>query len=132
MSVQKNFGQYTIVRASALAQSEVLSLLSATIAERWASMPSTSREKVANDVLLPMMFSMPIHIKVKLHNLLIPQASKGGTPINLDIEYFQGKMVEYHRLLADLVFWNLDDFFTYIANVLNEDQTTATTKEEAQ
>ena len=131
MSVQKNFGQYTIVRASALAQSEVLSLLSATIAERWASMPITSREKVANDVLLPMMFSLPVHVKVKLHNLLIPQASKGGTPINLDIEYFQGKMVEYHRLLADLVFWNLDDFFTYIANVLNEDQLT-TTEEEAQ
>lgn len=122
MSIKKTFGKYTIVRASALAQSEVLSLLSANVTAKWAQLDHISKEQVAEKILLPMMFSLPVGVKVKIHELLIQQAFKGTDSINLDIEYFQGNMVEYHRLLAQLVFWNLDDFFTFIASALSESQ----------
>ena len=129
MSTKKTFGKFTIVRASAISQSEVLSLLSANITATWASLDHFKREEVAEKILLPMMFSLPVNIKVKLHDLLMQQAYIKSDQVNLDIEYFQGKMVEYHRLLAQLVFWNLDDFFTFIANALDADNKT---EEEAQ
>lgn len=108
----KKLNGYTVVRASALAQMEVLSILSPTLIAHWSRL-SRPVDNPVNDFLLMFVTGLPFPQKQRIVELLMSELSdnQGGY---VDIETFNGKMMEWHRLIAEVLHWNLDDFFTYI------------------
>lgn len=108
----KKIKGYTIVRASALAQMEVLSVISANVMSRWM-LCQEPVDKPVDNFLLPLVISLPFSQKQRLIELLMSNITdKDG--VYADIENFNEKMVEWHELIAEVLYWNLNDFFTYI------------------
>ena len=127
MSIKK-FGDIQVVRASALAQMEELSLLSAPIIVRWSSLSKPVKDPV-DDFLLLFLTSLPFPQKKKIVDLLMSEMSRDGEYV--DAETFNGRLVEFHKLMAQVVHWNLDDFFTYIDNAHKSDLSKLNKIEEA-
>ena len=114
METSKLFKEYKVVRASALAQAEVLSLLSPSIIQRW-SMINEPVVDVVEEFLLLYTIGLPFEIKKKLHTLLLSGMTKDD--VYADIKDFSGEMMKYHEILAEVIEWNLSDFFTYMDSV---------------
>lgn len=115
----KNFGKYKVVRASALAQMEVLSLLSSHVIVNWGRQ-SKPIDNPVDDFLLLFVTALPFAQKQKMVELLMSEVSDSDG-VYVDIESFNGKMMEWHKLIAQVLYWNLDDFFTYIDTVHRAD-----------
>lgn len=104
---------YNVKRTSAAQQSEVLSMMAAPITLRWAA-KSEAVDNFTNDIVVPMLLSMDYQTKTYIADILLSKVMHDGKDVS--INDFDGRMIEYHILLAQVLHWNLDDFFTYIAN----------------
>lgn len=115
------FGSLTINAAmpSALEQDEVLSLIGSGIIQRAAVM-ARNGEKTGEDMLTMMFLSMPSQVKHRVSNVLLSKAMIAGTSTNITVNDFQGKMVQYNKLLAQLTLWNFDDFFIWLGDAAKE------------
>lgn len=111
--VSKKFKDLTIVRASAAAQAEVIGMISEQVMTRWLNSPEPYTKPVET-FILPFVLSMPYRVKCELHNLLLSEVHMKDEGF-FDIEHFQNDIMGYHRLLAEVLYWNLEDFFTYTA-----------------
>lgn len=105
--------------ASAVEQDEILSLLSATIMQRVFAMGS---EMGTVQKLTIMFMSLPQNIKQRVANLLIQRVSLEGESHPVAVKDFEMKMVEWNTLLAELTYWNFEDFFTYLAAELEKEK----------
>ena len=115
----KVFKNITCVRASALAQMEVLSIITGNVISHWSNM-SEPVDDPAETFLLPFVLGLPFVHKQKLVDLLMSDLTdKEG--VYVDIESFNGDMMEWHRLMAQVLYWNLNDFFTYIDSAHRSD-----------
>lgn len=114
-------GSLTINAAmpSALEQDEVLSLIGADIIQRAAIM-ARQGEQAGEAMLTSMFLSMHHQVKQRVSTLLLSKAIVTGTKTPLSIADFQGKMIEYNTLLAQLTLWNFDDFFIWLGDAVRE------------
>ncbi len=114
-------GSLTINAAmpSALEQDEVLSLIGADIIQRAAIM-ARQGEQAGEAMLTSMFLSMHHQVKQRVATLLLSKAIVTGTKTPLSIADFQGKMIEYNTLLAQLTLWNFDDFFIWLGDAVKE------------
>lgn len=134
MSLTKSFtvGSLSInaAMASAIEQDEVLSLVSSEVIQR-AAIAARSKIEMGESVLVSMFFSMPSQVKQRVAAILLNRAFAAGTskvdqsgnPVEgtarkVTVADFQGKMVEYNTLLAQLTLWNFEDFFTYLSDAV--------------
>lgn len=115
----KDFKGVKVVRASALAQSEVLSLLSAPVIAHLTQVKEPINNFV-DEFLLLFVIGMPFERKQRIVSLLMSDM-KDKDGIYVDVETFNGRMVEFHKMLADVIHWNLHDFFTYIGEEHKKD-----------
>lgn len=107
--------QYNVARASAVAQDEVLSLLTQSLVSRLvaAGQDGTS---VDEDVVLFMCMAMPFETKKKLDSLILSRVARNGeSGRNLSAADFDGKIMEYNKLRAQVLLWNLQGFFAFWA-----------------
>lgn len=104
---------YNAVMASAVKQDELLTLLTDSLMGR-AVVATQLGGSVNEQVVIPMLMSLPYETKVKVASILMNRVvvHGGSTPVTVDS--FAGKMVEYNTLLAQLLQWNLADFFTWL------------------
>ena len=123
MSTIKSFtvgnATYNAVMASAVKQDELLSLLTGTIMERGLAAMRMGGE-LGDRVLVPMFMSLPHDIKTRAAAILMHKVVLNGGSVPVTVESFTGQMVNYNTLLAQLLQWNLADFFTWLDSVLSD------------
>lgn len=125
MSVVKSFTvgntTYNVVMASAVKQDELLSLLTTPIMERAYG---AARKGVPMDdaVLVPMFMAMPHTVKHQVAAILMNQVAIVGGNTLVTVDNFAGKMVEYNTLLAQILRFNLSDFFDWLSNAVAADR----------
>jgi low affinity Fe/Cu permease len=116
MSSAKSFtvgnATYNAARASAVAQDEVLSLLTQALIQR---LVAAGKEGIEADesVLFPMMMAMPYQLKQKIDELIMSRISVAGRDDFVTIKDLDA--IDYNRLRAKVLRWNLEGFFTYWA-----------------
>lgn len=122
MSVKSfQIGSLTINAAmpTALEQDEVLSLMGSDLIQRAAVM-ARNGEKVGESMLTAMFISMPTHVKHRVASVLLSKAVTAGTSTPVSVADFQGKLVQYNTLLAQLTLWNFDDFFIWLGDAVKQ------------
>lgn len=108
---------YNVVRASAVQQDEILSMLTSPIVERLSAIASETKGAVADESLIfNFLTAIPFHVKQKLDELLLSRFTKSGSEVSLSIRDFDGKLLELGQLRAKVLFWNLEPFFEYWAS----------------
>lgn len=110
---------YNAVMASAVKQDELLSLLTGTIMERGLAAMRLGGE-LDDRVLVPMFMSLPYDVKTRATAILMGQVVVHGGSVPVTVDSFAGQMVNYNTLLAQLLQWNLADFFTWLGDVLKD------------
>lgn len=114
-------GSLTINAAmpTALEQDEVLSLIGADVIQR-AALMARNGEAVGEQMLTSMFVAMPTQVKQRVSAKLLSKAVVAGTNTQVNIADFQGKMVQYNTLLAQLTLWNFDDFFIWLGDAVKQ------------
>lgn len=110
---------YNAVMASAVKQDELLSLLTGTIMERGLAAMRLGGE-LDDRVLVPMFMSLPYDVKTRAAAILMDKVVIHGGSVPVTVDSFAGQMVNYNTLLAQLLQWNLADFFTWLGDVLKD------------
>lgn len=105
--------QYNAAMASAVDQDRLMSLLSGAVLERFATAAQAGIE-VDDQVLCSMFMSMRQDVKAQVANTLMGKVLINGTERPITVADFGGKMVQYNQLLAELLRWNLSDFFDWL------------------
>lgn len=106
--------------ASAIAQDEVLSVISSEIIQR-AAVAARGGLEMGEKILVPMFMAMPSQAKQRVVNVLLERAFVSGTERKVSVADFQGRMVEYNTLLAQILLWNFEDFFTWLSDAVRSD-----------
>lgn len=110
---------YNAVMASAIQQDELLSLLTASVMQRGLQ-AALSDSDMGDSILVPMFMAMPQEIKRQVADKLLHKTVVNGGKDLITIENFSGKMVDYNKLLSQLLQWNLADFFIWLGSVLKD------------
>lgn len=110
--------QYNAAMASAVDQDRLMSLLSAAVLERFATAAAAGLE-VDDNVLCSMFMSMRQEAKSLVAQILMGRVLINGTERAVSVADFGGRMVQYNQLLADLLRWNLADFFDWLPSAAN-------------
>ncbi|MHC3822502.1 hypothetical protein [Pseudomonas sp. G3-19] len=105
--------QYNAAMASAVDQDRLMSLLSAAVLERFATAAGAGLE-IDDKVLSAMFMSMRQDVKAQVTQMLMTRVFINGTERAVTVSDFGGKMVQYNQLLAELLRWNLSDFFDWL------------------
>lgn len=105
--------QYNAAMASAADQDRLMSLLSGAVLERFATAAQAGIE-VDDQVLCSMFMSMRQDVKAQAVQILMTRVFINGTERAVTVADFGGKMVQYNQLLAELLRWNLSDFFDWL------------------
>lgn len=116
--------QYNAAMASAVDQDRLLSLLAGPLIER-AMHAAREGLDMEEQVVLAMMLSMPQSTKVQVAEILLTRCVVNGTERAVTVKDFGGQMVNYNRLLAQLLLWNLSDFFGWLPSALESEKTAA-------
>ena len=118
-SFELTSGTYNVARASAIAQDEILSLLTAGLVQRLAVAEKADADE---DMIMFMFMAMPFAQKQTIDRLLLTKVFKQGdtVPVMLD----NMPVMDLNRLRAKALIWNLADFFTYWASAREKDALT--------
>lgn len=107
---------YNAAMASAVDQDKLLSLLTVPIMDRALGAAKIGQD-LGNDILVPMFMAMHAAMKSQVAPMLTAMVRINGTNMPVAVEDFGGKMVNYNTLLAELLRWNLSDFFDWLPSV---------------
>src|SRR5690606_37564672 len=110
-------GSYNVARASAVAQDELLSLLTQPLLQRLSA--SEPGKPVNEDVIFFMFLAMPHSVKQKIDELMLGRVFKKGTEQQVTIA--ECDVMDWNRLRAKALIWNLEGFFTYWADASAKD-----------
>lgn len=110
-------GSFNVARASAVAQDELLSMLTQALVQRLSA--SKPGEPVDEDVIFFMFLAMPHSVKQKIDELMLDRVFKKGTQQQITIA--EADAMDWNRLRAKALIWNLEGFFTYWADASAKD-----------
>ena len=110
-------GAYNVVRASAVAQDELLSLLTQPLVQRLSA--AAPGKPVDEDVIFFMFLAMPHAAKVKIDELMLDRVFKKGTQQQVTLA--DADVMDWNRLRARALIWNLEGFFTFWADASARD-----------
>lgn len=105
--------QYNAAMAGAVDQDRLMSLLSGAVLERFHTAAGAGLD-VDDKVLCAMFMSMRQDVKAQVVQILMTRVFINGTERAVTVADFGGKMVQYNQLLAELLRWNLSDFFDWL------------------
>ena len=104
-------------QASALKQDELLSLLTPRLVQTFLNAGKLGAD-VSTKSLSIMLMSLPHDTKAKIADLLTEKIFIKDQKIRVSVKDFQGQMVAWNTLLAELLVWNLSDFFDLLRSDL--------------
>lgn len=110
-------GSYNVARASAVAQDELLSLLTQSLIQRLSA--AGLGKPVDEDVIFFMFLAMPHAVKLKIDELMLDRVFKKGTQQQVTLN--ECDVMDWNRLRAKALIWNLEGFFTYWADASAKD-----------
>jgi len=110
-------GAYNVARASAVAQDELLSLLTQPLVQRLSA--AEPGKPVDEDVIFFMFLAMPYPAKVKIDELMLGRVFKNGTQQQVTLA--EAEAMDWNRLRAKALIWNLEGFFTFWADASAKD-----------
>lgn len=110
-------GVYNVARASAVAQDELLSILTTALVQKLAQ--SEPGKPVDEDVIFFMFLSMPHSTKLKIDDLMLGRVFKKGTEQQVTLA--DADVMDWNRLRAKVLIWNLEGFFTFWADASAKD-----------
>lgn len=110
-------GAYNVARASAVAQDELLSLLTQPLVQRLST--AAPGKPVDEDVIFFMFLAMPHAAKLKIDELMLGRVFKKGTQQQIHLADID--VMDWNRLRAKALIWNLEGFFTYWADASARD-----------
>jgi len=110
-------GAYNVARASAVAQDELLSLLTQALVQRLTG--AAPGKPVDEDVIFFMFLAMPHAAKVKIDDLMLGRVYRKGTEHQVALA--EVDVMDWNRLRAKVLIWNLEGFFTYWADASARD-----------
>ena len=110
---------YNAATAPALEQDKALSLLSVKMMQTiFANKVDTLPQKA----LVPLFLMLPQNVKQEVANILCKKVFIAGTSENpVTVRDFEGRMIEWNQLLAELTVGNFSDFFTWCQSVREEE-----------
>lgn len=120
MSFVKSFkvGDVTVaaVQPSAVLQDELLGLMTTKIYVA-AQVAAKAGTDLGVKECAFMLMTVPAAEKRRMVEILTEGATLDGTngKVQVSVKDFQGKMVLWNTLLAELLIWNLSDFFDYLS-----------------
>lgn len=115
-------GSYNVARASAVAQDELLSLLTQPLIQRLSA--AGSGKPIDEDVIFFMFLAMPHAVKLKIDELMLDRVYKKGTQQQVTLN--ECDAMDWNRLRAKALLWNLEGFFTYWADASARDAASQT------
>ncbi|KDC23980.1 hypothetical protein L505_3647 [Bordetella bronchiseptica F4563] len=110
-------GSYNVARASAVAQDEMLSLLTQALIQRLST--GEPGKPVDEDVIFFMFLAMPHQAKLKIDELILDRVFKKGTQTQVALADVD--VMDWNRLRAKVLIWNLQGFFTFWADASARD-----------
>jgi len=110
-------GSYNVARASAVAQDELLSILTQALIQRLSA--GEPGKPVEEDVIFFMFLSMPHQVKLKIDDLMLDRVFKKGTQQQVTLA--DADAMDWNRLRAKALIWNLAGFFTFWADASARD-----------
>lgn len=105
--------------ASAVRQDELLSIIAAPIYQSFAIAAQGNVPVSTKSIALRLMTLKPDE-KARVVDILTEKAVLQGTQVRVSPKDFQGHMVEWNTLIAELLVWNLDDFFELLRSDLEQ------------
>ncbi|MGS1116023.1 hypothetical protein [Castellaniella sp. UC4442_H9] len=105
-------GAYNVARASAVAQDELLSLLTQPLVQRLSQ--SKPGAPVDEEMVFYMFLAMPYSAKLKIDELMLDRVFKKGTQQQMTLA--EAEVMDWTRLRAKALIWNLEGFFSYWAD----------------
>lgn len=119
----KNFtvgsGSYNVVRATAVQQDEILSLLTQSIVTRLAASENGNPD---DSTFIVMFAALPYDLKRKIDGLLLSNVTDAETKVKVTSSDFQGRMIELNQLRTEVLKWNFEDFFTFWASEVEKER----------
>jgi hypothetical protein len=110
-------GAYNVARASAVAQDELLSILTQALVQRLSQ--AKPGAAVDEDVIFFMFLAMPHAAKQKIDELMLARVFKNGTQQQVTLA--EADVMDWNRLRAKALIWNLEGFFTFWADASARD-----------
>lgn len=121
MNIQKQFtvGSVTVnaVMPNAIFQDELLGILTPKIYIAFQVAAKQGGTLGVEEVAF-MLMSIPASDKKRIIDILLDSAFLADSQVKVSAKDFQGQMVNFNRLLAELLLWNLSDFFEYLSTDL--------------
>ncbi len=108
--IKVNEKDYNVVRASAVNQKKLMTLIGGIVT---ASTASTGSE-ISVDLLSGTLMMVPETTLVEIEGIVLNQVVLNGTEHVVTIDDFQDEIFSYFRLIAEALKANLQDFFTYL------------------
>lgn len=105
--------QYNVAMATAVNQRSAMLVLSKYVMTNAVTLAQTGK-KIDSDFIKGILVVLPEDKLIELDNLLLQQAMVHGTSTSVSINDFQGKTFSYFGLLAQVIEYNLADFFTWL------------------
>lgn len=112
---EANGKQFEIAMASAVEQNELLSLVAPHLLSL-ATAKAVQQEDINEDSVFISLILMPKATKDRVETILTSKATPVGQSYKMDIKDFDGAIVEWNKLVAKLLMWNLGDFFVLLAD----------------
>src|SRR5690625_4226803 len=110
-------GSYNVARASAVAQDELLSLLTQSLIQR--RRVAGVGTPVDEYGIFFMLRAMPHGVKLKIDELMLDRVDKQGTQQQVTLNECDAR--DWNRLRAKALIWSLEGFFTYWADASARD-----------
>lgn len=110
---------YNAVMASAIQQDEIAGFLTSMIMQRGLESALNDNE-MGDNVIMPMFMGMDVSLKKQVVARLMTKVVINGGNELVNIDNFQSNIIHYNTLLAQLLQWNLADFFTWLGSALKD------------
>ena len=101
---------YNVAQASAIDQKKLMLLLGGKIALHSAA----GAEPISVPLLVGALITLPESTFDEVASIVLRQAFVAGTTQKIDVQSFQGGMMGYFQLVAEVIAYNLNDFFTWL------------------
>lgn len=104
---------FNVAMASAANQRTVMNVIGKYVMSKALQLAAVG-QRVDADFIRGVLLSLPESDLVKIHDLFMDKIVLAGESQAIDIKFFQGKIFTYYGLMAEVICFNLADFFMWL------------------
>lgn len=104
---------FNAAQASAERQKKLLLLVGGLVS---ANAGRAGATVIDGSLLVGSLLALPESVFDEVADIVLERVKVAGTDTGVSVRDFQGKQLDYFRLIAELVRWNLEDFFNWLVS----------------